>query len=49
MTYTRKKLRDDTVTDSGLRFDATVPVTTIVINDPAIEVLPASARERIEM
>ncbi len=47
VTYTRKKLRDNTVTDSGLRFDATVPVNTILIGDPAIEALPASERECI--
>ncbi len=47
VTYPRKKPRDNTVTDSGLRFDATVPVNTIIIGDPAIEALPASARECI--
>ena len=47
VTYTRRKARDNAVTDSGLRFDATVPVNTIVIGDPAIEALPASVRERI--
>ena len=47
VTYTRKKLRDNAVTDSGLRFDETVPVNTIVIGDPAIEALPESARECI--
>lgn len=34
VTYTRRKTRDNTVTDSGLRFDATVPVNTIIIGDP---------------
>ena len=47
VTYTRQKLRDNAVTDSGLRFDATVPVNIIIIGDPAIEALPASARECI--
>jgi len=47
VTYTRQKRRDHTVTDSGLRFDETVPVNTIIIGDPAIEALPESARERI--
>lgn len=47
VTYTRKKLRDNTMTDSGLRFDATVPVNIITIGDPAIEALPESARECI--
>lgn len=47
VTYTRKKLRDHAVTDSGLRFDATVPVNTIVIGDPAMEALSESARECI--
>lgn len=47
VTYTRRKARDNAVTDSGLRFDETVPVNTIVIGDPAIEALPESARERI--
>ncbi|MHB1529321.1 MAG: hypothetical protein ACYCXT_07815 [Acidiferrobacteraceae bacterium] len=47
VTYTRKKRRDHAVTDCGLRFDATVPVNTIVIGDPAIEALPESARECI--
>lgn len=44
VTYTRHKRRDNAVTDSGLRFDETVPVNTIVIGDPAIEALPESAR-----
>lgn len=47
VSYTRRKRRDHTVTDSGLRFDETVPVNTIIIGDPAIEALPESARERI--
>jgi CRISPR/Cas system CMR subunit Cmr4 (Cas7 group RAMP superfamily) len=47
VTYTRRKARDNAVTDSGLRFDETVPVNTIVIGDPVIEALPESARERI--
>ena len=44
---TRKKLRDHAVTDSGLRFDATVPVNIITIGDPAIEALPESQRQCI--
>jgi transposase len=47
VTYQRKKLRENSVTDTGLRFDETVPVNTIIIGDPAIEALPESARERI--
>ena len=47
VTYTRKKLRDNAVTDTGLRFDASVPVNIITIGDPAIEALPASERECI--
>ena len=47
VTYTRRKLRDHAVTDSGLRFDATVPVNVITIGDPAIEALPESERECI--
>jgi transposase len=47
VTYVRKKRRDNTVTDTGLRFDETVPVNIITIGDPAIEALPESARECI--
>ncbi|MHB8391663.1 MAG: IS66 family transposase [Acidobacteriaceae bacterium] len=47
VTYARKKRRDNTVTDTGLRFDETVPVNIMIIGDPAIEALPASARECI--
>ena len=47
VTTTRQKRRDHAVTDCGLRFDATVPVNTIVIGDPVIEALPESARECI--
>lgn len=47
VTYQRKKLRDKSLTDSGLRFDASVPVHEITIGDPAIEKLPESAREVI--
>jgi len=47
VTYPRKKRRDNAVTDSGLRFDETVPVNIIIIGDPAIEALPESARECI--
>jgi transposase len=47
VTYQRKKLRENSLTDTGLRFDATVPVHEITIGDPAIERLPESAREVI--
>jgi transposase len=47
VTYTRQKRRDNAVTDTGLRFDETVPVNIITIGDPAIEALPASERECI--
>ena len=47
VTYQRKKLRDNSLTETGLRFDATVPVHEITIGDPAIERLPESAREVI--
>ncbi len=47
VTYARKKRRDNAVTDTGLRFDETVPVNIITIGDPAIEALPESARECI--
>lgn len=47
VTYQRKKLRDRSLTDTGLRFDATVPVHEITIGDPAMERLPESARELI--
>jgi transposase len=47
VTYERRKLRDKSVTDTGLRFDATVPVHEITIGDPAMERLPESAREII--
>ena len=45
--YQRKKLRENSITDTGLRFDATVPVHEITIGDPAIMRLPESAREVI--
>lgn|SRR5512147_310068 len=47
LTYQRKKLRDNSLTETGLRFDASVPVHEITIGDPAIERLPESARELI--
>jgi transposase len=46
VTYQRKKLREMCLTDTGLRFDATVPLHDI-LGDPAIERLPESARELI--
>ena len=37
ITYERRKLRSDkTVTDTGLRFDDSVPVETIVLSSPAL-------------
>ena len=47
VTYTRQKRRDHSVNDTGLRFDATVPVHEIMIGDPALERLPESEREII--
>lgn len=47
VTYQRQKLRDNSITETGLRFDATVPVHEITIGDPAIERLPAALRECI--
>jgi transposase len=48
IAYTRRaKVRDAAQTDSGLRFDATVPVETIEVLDPAIEAIPEGERERI--
>jgi transposase len=47
VTYQRRKLRDNCLTDTGLRFDASVPVHEITIGDPAIERLPESERELI--
>ena len=40
----RRKSRGDAVNESGLRFDDTVPVTTIEVRDPAVESIPASER-----
>ena len=47
VTYQRKKLRETSITDTGLRFDATVLVHEITIGDSAIERLSESAREVI--
>ena len=45
VTYERRnKVRDGAVNDSGLRFDDTVPVKTIEVNDPALEAVPESLR-----
>ncbi|MCY4342197.1 MAG: IS66 family transposase [Gammaproteobacteria bacterium] len=41
----REKRRDGAVNESGLRFDGTVPVETVVVTDPAIEAIPESERE----
>ena len=48
VTYERRnKVRDGAVNDSGLRFDANVPVKTIEVRDPAIEAIPENLREVI--
>ena len=48
VTYERRnKVRDGAVNDSGLRFDASVPVKTIEVKDPAIEAIPENLREVI--
>ncbi len=47
VSYTRQKGRENAQTDTGLRFDASVPVHEITIGDPAIERLPESMRECI--
>lgn len=47
VTYQRKKLRDNSLSDTGLRFDASVRVHEITIGDPAIERLPEAEREII--
>ena len=43
----RKKRRGDAATETGLRFDESVPVTTIEVQDPAVEAIPEAERERI--
>ena len=43
----RSKVRDGAVNDSGLRFDASVPVKTIAVKDPAVEAIPENLREVI--
>ena len=41
ITYERRKSRgDNTVTDTGLRFDDSVPVETIVLSSPALADMP---------
>ncbi len=41
VTYERRKSRSDkTVTDTGLRFDSSVPVETIVLSAPALADVP---------
>jgi len=48
ITYQRrKKMRDGAVNDSGLRFDDSVPVQTIVVSDREAEAIPADQREVI--
>ena len=48
VTYERRsKVRDGAVNDSGLRFDASVPVKTIAVKDPAVEAIPENLREVI--
>jgi transposase len=41
VTYQRKKSRDNAVNDSGLRFDDTVPVETIEVDNPELADVPA--------
>ena len=41
----RGKRRDGAVSETGLRFDGTVPVEVIHVADPAIEAIPESERE----
>ena len=40
----RRKSRGAALNDSGLRFDESVPVTTIEVEDPAVEAIPESER-----
>lgn len=40
ITYRRRKARGDAVNEQGLRFDESVPVTTIHVRDPAVESIP---------
>ena len=47
VTYSRKKLRDGAVNETGLRFDDSVPVRIIALSDPALEAIAPSARELI--
>ena len=48
ITYRRrKKQRGDAASEKGLRFDESVPVTTIEVRDPAVEAIPQAERERI--
>ena len=48
ITYQRrKKQRAASVNDSGLRFDASVPVTTIHVTDPQIAAIPEADRQVI--
>jgi len=44
----RSKKRGDTVNESGLRFDSSVPVETIEIIDPRIEALPEDSYALID-
>ena len=43
----RKKQRGDAASQTGLRFDESVPVTTIEVRDLAVEAIPEAERERI--
>ena len=47
ITYRRCKVRDDAVNERGLRFDESVPVTTIHVRDPAVQSIPQAVREVI--
>ena len=45
ISYRRwRKSRGAALNDSGLRFDESVPVTTIEVKDPAVEAIPESER-----
>ena len=47
ITYRRRKVRGDAVSEQGLRFDDSVPVTTIHVRDAAVESIPEAMREVI--
>ena len=43
----RKKQPGDATTETGLRFDEAVPVTTTEVKDPTVEAIPEAVRGRI--